>query len=149
MLFVDLGLVLEPASCAAIRALRRLAAGGARWLLLAESFGAREALRCGHRQPRRARRQPRRASSADVVQRLLAKPAEGLQLTQELLRHGTDEEILERMELEGVHFNERLQSREVKEVIAAFFAARAQPRLGREVDGLRSGHRHRSGRRRR
>ena len=121
--FVDLGLVPEAASSLIIPRLagRRRAAS---WLLLGESFGAQEARDAGivsHVAPEGALDE----MFSDVLRRLLAKPAEGLQLTQELLRHGTDEEILERMEIEGVHFSERLQSREVKEIIAAFFAARA------------------------
>ena len=56
-----------------------------------------------------------------VVKALLSKPPEALRQTQRLLRHGAREELLERMELEGRTFAERLQSPEVKEAIAAFF----------------------------
>jgi enoyl-CoA hydratase/carnithine racemase len=61
---------------------------------------------------------------SETVNTLLAKPAEALRLTQKLLRHGTREEVLERFELENGHFSERLQSDEVKQVIAAFFEKR-------------------------
>jgi hypothetical protein len=40
------------------------------------------------------------------------------------LREGQQAEVLERMKLEGGLFAERLQSTEVKEAIAAFFAKR-------------------------
>jgi enoyl-CoA hydratase/carnithine racemase len=57
---------------------------------------------------------------------LLAKPPEALRQTQRLLRREDTEEILERIEVENSHFAERLQSDEVKQAIAAFFAARAK-----------------------
>jgi enoyl-CoA hydratase/carnithine racemase len=59
------------------------------------------------------------------VAALLAKPAEALRLTQALLRRGDRAEVLERIELENGHFAERLTSDEVRQAIAAFFAARA------------------------
>ena len=59
-----------------------------------------------------------------IVAALLAKPAEALRVTQRLLRTGTREEILERMKLESTMFAERLESAEVKDAIAAFFAKR-------------------------
>ena len=62
-----------------------------------------------------------------TVEALLAKPAQALRLTQRLLRRGSEEEILVRMELENGHFAERLTSDEVKQAITAFFAARARP----------------------
>ncbi len=61
-----------------------------------------------------------------LVAALLAKPPEALRQTQALLRREDTDEILERMELENGHFAERLQSDEVKEAIAAFFATRAK-----------------------
>ena len=61
-----------------------------------------------------------------LVAALLAKPAEALRLTQALLRRADRDEVLERMELENGHFGERLTSDEVREAIAAFFAARAK-----------------------
>ena len=60
------------------------------------------------------------------VDALLAKPTEALRLTQRLLRREDTDEILQRMELENGHFGERLTSDEVKQAIAAFFAARAK-----------------------
>jgi enoyl-CoA hydratase/carnithine racemase len=61
---------------------------------------------------------------ADVVARLLAKPPEALRMTQQLLRAGQRDEILERMSLESGLFTERLASPEVKQAITAFFATR-------------------------
>jgi enoyl-CoA hydratase/carnithine racemase len=61
-----------------------------------------------------------------LIAALLAKPPEALRQTQALLRHEDAAEVLERMELENGHFAERLQSDEVKQAIAAFFAARAK-----------------------
>lgn len=117
--FVDLGLVPEAASTLLLPRLagRRLAA---RYLLLGEPFGAGEAMAAGlvsHIV------EDARLSDAfgDIVARLLAKPAEALRLTQELVRNGDDREVIERMRLESSHFAERLQSAEVSNAIAAFF----------------------------
>ena len=124
MPFVDLGLVPEAASSLILPRLagRRRAA---RYLLLGESFGAEEALDFGlvsHVVPKG------QLDSAVVskVEALLAKPTEALRLTQRLLRREATDEILQRMELENGHFGERLTSDEVKQAIAAFFAARAK-----------------------
>ena len=123
MPFVDLGLVPEAASSLLLPRLagRRRAA---RYLLLGESFGAEEAMEFGlvsHVVPKG------QLDSAVVskVDALLAKPAEALRLTQRLLRHGNTEEILQRIELENGHFGERLNSDEVRQAIANFFAARS------------------------
>ena len=56
---------------------------------------------------------------------LLAKPAQALRLTQRLLRGPSQDQVLERMELENGHFSERLTSDDVKGAIMAFFAKRA------------------------
>ena len=124
MPFVDLGLVPEAASSLILPRLagRRRAA---RYLLLGESFGAEEAMEFGlvsHVVPRGE------LDSAVVskVDALLAKPTEALRLTQRLLRREDTDEILQRMELENGHFGVRLTSDEVKQAIAAFFAARAK-----------------------
>jgi enoyl-CoA hydratase/carnithine racemase len=122
MPFVDLGLVPEAASSLLFPRLagRRRAA---RYLLLAEPFGADEALAIGlasHVVPQAALDDTLR----DVAGRLLAKPPEALRLTQGLLRHGTRDEILERMKQESTLFAERLESAEVKEAISAFFEKR-------------------------
>lgn len=120
--FVDLGLVPEAASSLLLPAIagRRFAA---RALLLAEPFGADEALSIGlisHRADAGALEE----ALAKLVDQLLAKPAEALRATQRLLRHSARAEILERMQLEGGVFAERLQSPEVKEAICAFFTRR-------------------------
>jgi enoyl-CoA hydratase/carnithine racemase len=122
MPFVDLGLVPEAASSLLLPRLagRRRAA---RYLLLGESFGAEEAREFGlvsHFVPQGEVDQ----ALANTVDALLAKPAEALRLTQALLRHGSRDELIDRMQLESAHFSERLQSAEVKQAIAAFFAAR-------------------------
>lgn len=125
MPFVDLGLVPEAASSLILPRLagRRRAA---RYLLLGDGFGFEEAMEIGlvsHVVPNGQVG----AAMASMVEALLAKPAQALQLTQRLLRRGGEEEILQRMELENGHFAERLASDEVRQAIAAFFAARAKP----------------------
>lgn len=122
--FVDLGLVPEAASTLLLPGLagRRRAA---RYLLLAEPFGAAEALEIGlisHLAPEGKLEDVLQ----EVVSALLAKPAEALREAQRLLRHDTSAATLERMELESRTFAERLESEEVKRAIAAFFAARAK-----------------------
>jgi enoyl-CoA hydratase/carnithine racemase len=124
MPFVDLGLVPEAASSLLFPRLagRRRAA---RYLLLGEPFGAEDAFDMGlasHVVPA-AQLQ---GALAGLVAALLAKPPEALRQTQRLLRREDTEEILERIEVENSHFAERLQSDEVKQAIAAFFAARAK-----------------------
>ena len=124
MPFVDLGLVPEAASSLLFPRLagRRRAA---RHLLLGEPFGAAEALDMGlasHVVPRGNLK----GMLAALAKSLLAKPPEALRQTQRLLRREATDEILERMELENGHFAERLQSDEVKQAIAAFFAARVR-----------------------
>ncbi|HZU51278.1 MAG TPA: enoyl-CoA hydratase-related protein [Sphingomicrobium sp.] len=122
MPFVDLGLVPEAASSLLVPRLagRRRAA---RYLLLCESFGPDEALTIGlisHRaQPGELEAELKR-----LVANLLSKPAEALRQTQKLLRHGARDEVLERMELEGTRFSERLASVEVQQAISAFFQKR-------------------------
>jgi enoyl-CoA hydratase/carnithine racemase len=122
MPFVDLGLVPEAASSLLLPRMagRRLAA---RYLLLGEPFGVDEAEAIGivsHRAP------PGQFDAAlgAIVRALLAKPPEALRETQRLLRHGEQREILERMQLEGSVFAERLKSPEVTEAINAFFGRR-------------------------
>jgi enoyl-CoA hydratase/carnithine racemase len=123
MPFVDLALVPEAASSMLFPRLagRRRAA---RYLLLCEPFGADEALDIGlasHVVGDGELDETREK----IVAALIAKPREALRLTQRLLRHGTQEEILQRMKLESDQFAERLASPEVKQVIEAFFAKRA------------------------
>lgn len=122
MPFVDLALVPEAASSLLLPRLagRRRAA---RLLLLAEPFGAAEALDIGlvsHVAPEGGLRE----SLDKIVAALLAKPPEALRITQRLLRRGSRDEILERMRLESDQFAERLASPEVKDAIAAFFERR-------------------------
>ena len=128
MPFVDLGLVPEAASSLLFPRLagRRDAA---RYLLLAETFGAEEARSIGlvsHlAAPGRLQDELHR-----LVANLLAKPPEALRQTQRLLRQEMSGEILERMKIEGSLFAERLASAEVKQAINAFFEKRknfAQP----------------------
>ena len=122
--FVDLGLVPEAASSLMLPefAGRRRAA---RHLLLAEPFGADEALAMGLAS-HVAEEGQGSALRDQIVAALLAKPAEAMRQTQSLLRRGDRDNVLERMELENGHFAERLQSDEVKQAISAFFAARTK-----------------------
>jgi enoyl-CoA hydratase/carnithine racemase len=124
MPFVDLGLVPEAASSLLLPRLagRRRAA---RYLLLGESFGVDEALAIG------LVSHLAQAGTLDemldrLIDGLLAKPPEALRRTQQLLRHGPREEILERMNLEGREFAERLASAETNEAISAFFEKRRE-----------------------
>jgi enoyl-CoA hydratase/carnithine racemase len=121
--FVDLGLVPEAASSLLLPRLagRRRAA---RYLLLAEPFGAAEAADAGIVSHVVAEGGLETVLT-EVVARLLEKPGEALRLTQRLLRRGTAEEMLERIELENGHFAERLKSEEVRDAIAAFFERKA------------------------
>jgi enoyl-CoA hydratase/carnithine racemase len=125
MPFVDLGLVPEAASSLILPRLagRRRAA---RYLLLGESFGPEEACEFGL-VSHVVEKGELDGALESMAATLLAKPAEALRLTQGLLRRGPTEEILERMDLENGHFGERLTSDEVRQAIAAFFAARAKP----------------------
>jgi enoyl-CoA hydratase/carnithine racemase len=120
--FVDLGLVPEAASSLLLPRLagRRRAA---RYLLLAEPFGVDEAMAIGLAS-HRAEPGALEEKLAEVVERLLAKPAEALRHTQQLLRGEARDEILERMKSESDLFGERLASDEVKQAIARFFEAR-------------------------
>ena len=104
-----------------IRALSAHSAESAR--AVGEAFGVDEATEIGvvsHRAP------PGRLEDtlAGIVAALLAKPAGALRATQRLLRHGSREEILGRMQLEGEVFAERLASAEAKAAINAFFEKR-------------------------
>jgi enoyl-CoA hydratase/carnithine racemase len=123
MPFVELGLVPEAASSLILPRLsgRRAAA---QMLLLGETFGAEEARQWG------IVSHVATAGGLDeafgrVVQALLSRPPEALRMTQRLLRAADREEVRERIGVEGAHFGERLQSDEIKQAIAAFFAARS------------------------
>ena len=122
MPFVDLALVPEAASSLLFPRLagRRRAA---RYLLLGESFDVDEALEIGLVSHRAV---PGELDNrlAEIVGCLLAKPKEALRATHKLLRHGTRDELLERMKLEGELFAERLQSAEAREAFTAFFEKR-------------------------
>ena len=124
MPFTDLGLVPEAASSLILPQLagRRVAA---RHLLLGEPFTAAEAERYGL-VSHRAATGGLAAELERVVGSLLAKPEQALRLTQRLLRGADQTAVLERLELENGHFSERLKSDEVRNAIAAFFAARAK-----------------------
>ena len=124
MPFVDLALVPEAASSLLFPRLagRRRSA---RYLLLAEPFGVDEAMTIGLAS-HRADRGGLDRKLAEIVDRLLAKPAEALRQTQRLLRHGSREETLERMKMEGELFSERLASDEIKKAIGDFFESRGK-----------------------
>lgn len=123
MPFTELGLVPEAASSLILPRLagRQIAA---RYLLLGEAFGVDEAERFGlvsHRAPAGALAE----RLEQVVATLLSRPPQALRLTQRLLRGTSQQEVLDRMDWENGHFSERLTSDEVRQAIAAFFAARA------------------------
>lgn len=122
MPFVDLGLVPEAASSLLFPRLagRRRAA---RYLLLGERFGVDEALAIGLVSHKVGAGQLEQRLG-ELTAALLAKPTEALRETQRLLRHGTREEDLARMRIEGEAFSERLRSAEAKAAIGAFFAGR-------------------------
>jgi enoyl-CoA hydratase/carnithine racemase len=93
--------------------------------MLGEPFGVEEAAAIGLvSHPVGAGQLDRKLEA--TVDALLRKPAEALRQTRRLLRLGTRDEIIERMELESGLFAERLESDEVKQAISAFFAARAK-----------------------
>ncbi len=124
MPFVDLGLVPEAASSLILPRLagRRRAA---RYILLGEPFGAEAAADFGlvsHVVPTGEIV----GALAKTVAALLAKPPEAMRQTQALLRREDTAELLDRIELENGHFGERLASDEVKQAVAAFFAAKAR-----------------------
>jgi enoyl-CoA hydratase/carnithine racemase len=124
MPFVDLGLVPEAASSLLLPRLggRRRAA---RYFLLGEPFGPDEAREFGlvsHVIPKGGLE----SALKQTVATLIAKPAQALRLTQNLLRRGSADEIVERMELENGHFSERLTSDEVRQAITAFFEKRSR-----------------------
>lgn len=122
MPFVDLALVPEAASSLLFPRLagRRRSA---RYLLLCEPFGAYEAEAIGL-VSHGVEAGMLEEKLQHIVAALLAKPAEALRETQRLLRHGSRDEILERMKLESSLFAERLTSAEVKQAISAFFERR-------------------------
>lgn len=124
MPFTELGLVPEAASSMIVPALagRRAAA---RLLLLGEPFGADEALAYGIAS-HVAEEGALDATFERVKALLLSRPPQAMRLTQSLLRKTERAAVKERMTLENGHFAERLTSDEVREVITAFFAARAK-----------------------
>jgi enoyl-CoA hydratase/carnithine racemase len=92
----------------------------ARYLLLGEPFGAQEALEAGI-VSHVVEEGDLDGALGRLVGELLAKPSQALRLTQSLLRHATEDEVLERMALENSHFSDRLKSPEVAQAITAFF----------------------------
>ena len=120
--FVDLGLVPEAGSSLL---LPRLAGRrrSARYLLLSEPFGIDEAADIGL-VSHRAEPGTLDDRLREVVDALLAKPPEALREVQRLLRHGTRDEILAQMKVEGALFAERLGSPEAHEALSAFFEKR-------------------------
>lgn len=122
MPFVDLGLVPEAGSSLLFPMLagRRLAA---RYLLLGEPFGTKEALEMGLASHSAAAGELGSALKS-VTEELLRKPAQALQATQRLLRSVNREELLSRMDIESRIFSDRLKSAEAKTAISAFFERR-------------------------
>ena len=124
MPFTELGLVPEAASSMIVPELagRRAAAKA---LLLGEPFGADEALSYGIAS-HVAEEGGLEAEFDRVKSLFLSRPPQSMRLTQRLLRTTDRARVKERMALENGHFAERLTSEEVRDVITAFFAARAK-----------------------
>jgi enoyl-CoA hydratase/carnithine racemase len=122
--FIDLALVPEAASTLL---LPRLAGPrrAARYLMLGEPFGAEEALDIGLASHVTTAAELE-GMLREVTSTLLAKPPEALRQTRRLLRHGTSEELLGRIELENRVFAERVKSPETKAAITAFFERRSR-----------------------
>jgi len=122
MPFVDLALVPEAASSLLVpRAVGHLRA--AELLLLGDAIDAATALAWGLAN-RVVPAGSERAEALALAHRLAAKPMGALALTKRLLRDdaaGVDD----RMDRESEHFGKQLQSPELKDAIAAFFARKA------------------------
>ncbi|SNQ45988.1 Enoyl-CoA hydratase/carnithine racemase [Frankia canadensis] len=116
--FVSLGVVPEFGSSLLLP--RRVGpAAAARLVYFGEPFGAAEAARLGIVTEVLADAQALRARVDDRVAALLAQPAEALAATRALLHDAGDAEILDRIELEGRIFAERLASAQTQAAIAA------------------------------
>ena len=117
--FVDLGLCPEAASSLLLPnqiGYRR----AAEWLLLGEAVDAETAQSVGLINAVIAANQLNQHVHAKALA-LAAKPAQALWLTKSLLKQAQADTVQQRMDIEGQHFIERLQSAEAQAAFAAFF----------------------------
>lgn len=122
MPFVDLALVPEAASSLLVpRTIGH--ARAAELLMLGDAIDAPTALAWGIAN-RVVPAGSERAEALKLAHRLAEKPVGALALTKRLLRDDATG-VAERMDREGGHFADQLQTPELKGAIAAFFAARA------------------------
>ncbi len=122
MPFVDLALVPEAASSLLVpRAIGH--ARAAEMLMLGDAIDAPTALAWGLAN-RVVPAGSERAEALKLAHRLAAKPPAALALTKRLLRDDAPG-VATRMDREGGHFADQLQSPELKGAIAAFFARKA------------------------
>jgi enoyl-CoA hydratase/carnithine racemase len=117
MPFVDLGLVPEAASSLILPQLAGLKKAS-EYLMLAEGFGATEALAIGMINAEVAA-EAVEAKALEAAAKLAAKPREALAATRRLIRQGA-EALRERMDEEGRLFARQLMSDEAKQAFAAF-----------------------------
>ena len=121
MPFVDLGVVPEAATSLLLP--RRIGlAKAAEFLLLGESFGAKEAVRLGLANAI-VPADELIPFALDKAERLAAKPRAALAATRRLMR-GDDEEIQTRIEAEAKLFSTALQSAEARAAFTAFLDKR-------------------------
>lgn len=117
MPFVDLGLVPEAASSLLLPQLAGLKKA-TEYLMLAEGFGAAEAVRMGMINAELPEAEVE-AKALEAAARLASKPPQALAHTRRLLRGGAAA-LRERMDEEGRLFGQQLMSDEAKQALAAF-----------------------------
>ncbi|MGL4291816.1 MAG: enoyl-CoA hydratase-related protein [Phreatobacter sp.] len=117
MPFVDLGLVPEAASSLLLPQLAGLKKA-TEYLMLAEGFGAAEAVRMGMINAEVPEAEVE-AKALEAATRLASKPPQALAHTRRLLRGGAAA-LRERMDEEGQLFGQQLMSDEARQAFAAF-----------------------------
>lgn len=117
--FVDLGLVPEAAS-SRLLPLRVGLAKASELLLLAEPFGAEEALRLGLANALVAANELK-AFAVEQAARIAAKPRAAIAATRRLMR-GDQDAVLAQIDEEARCFSQALQSTEARAAFAAFLA---------------------------
>lgn len=124
--FIDLGLLPEAGSTYLLP--RMLGYGrAAELLMLGEAFSAERARDCGIVNAVVAPEELERLAWSKAEQ-LASKPPEALRQTKMLLRRGGRQAVEETMRLELEMIGERLASDEVRGIMQAFFARRAEKR---------------------
>ena len=117
MPFVDLGLVPEAASSLILPQLAGFKKAS-EYLMLADGFGAREAVEMGMINAEVPEAELE-AKALEAAARLAAKPPQALAHTRRLIRGGA-EALRRRMDEEGVLFGQQLMSDEARKAFAAF-----------------------------